>query len=121
MNEHVSVVALYHFVSIEKPYLIKAKLGDWVVDRDLKGTLIIAPEGVNGTLSGHPGSVGRFCHPAVFVSGVDTIATKWSATEHRFGKLKFPLKDEVVTMGLPKPDPLEIVGTYVSQDWNALN
>ena len=121
MNEHVSVVALYHFVSIEKPYLIKAKLGDWVVDRDLKGTLIIAPEGVNGTLSGSSEVLEGFVTRLSSLLGVDTIATKWShATEHP-GKLKFPLKDEVVTMGLPKPDPLEIVGTYVSpQDWNAL-
>ena len=78
MNEHVSVVALYHFVSIEKPYLIKAKLGDWVVDRDLKGTLIIAPEGVNGTLSGSSEVLEGFVTRLSSLLGVDTIATKWS-------------------------------------------
>ncbi|MGB0647935.1 MAG: rhodanese-related sulfurtransferase [Bradymonadia bacterium] len=122
MREHVSVVALYCFVSIEKPYLIKAKLGDWVADKDLKGTLIIAPEGVNGTLSGAREVLEGFVLRLSSLLGLSTIPTKWSsATEHPFGKLKFPLKEEVVTMGAPKPNPLEQVGTYVSpEDWNAL-
>lgn len=116
------VVTLYEFTRIEKPYLIKAKLGDWIGSKDVLGTLIIAPEGVNGTLSGTRDVLeGLVVHLADLL-GVGPLTTKWSSAKtHPFGKLKFPLKDEVVTMGAPKPDPTQQVGTYVEpSEWNQL-
>ena len=118
----LAVVTVYEFVAIEKPYLIKAKLKDWIADENIKGTLIIAPEGINGTLSGPRHTLeGLIGHLALRL-GISSLNTKWSgSTVHPFGKLKFPLKDEIVTMGVPKPDPTRLVGAYVPpEEWNEL-
>ena len=118
----ISVVTLYRFVRIEKPYLVKARLQDLLIGEDIKGTLIIAPEGVNGTLSGGRDVLGKVIAFLETELGTSVENAKWStADEHPFGKLKFPLKPEVVTMGDVKPDPSIHVGTYVQpNDWNAL-
>jgi UPF0176 protein len=118
----LSVVTVYRFTQIEKPYLIKARLGDWIGVQDIKGTLIIAPEGINGTLSGPKGTLEPLIEFLAELLDVSPLETKWSTCSvHPFGKLKFPLKNEIVTMGDPKPDPTQLVGTYVAPDnWNAL-
>ena len=48
----VDVVTFYRFCEIDRHYVLKARLLDWIGARDIRGTLIIAPEGINGTLSG---------------------------------------------------------------------
>lgn len=118
----LSVVTLYEFTRIEKPYLVKAKLGDWIGAQDILGTLIIAPEGINGTLSGPRHVLEALVGRLAELLDVSELSTKWSRCDvHPFGKLKFPLKDEVVTMGGPKPDPTQQVGTYVEpSEWNDL-
>ena len=118
----IDVVTLYTFCAIERHYRIKAKLLDWVGDRDIKGTLIIAPEGVNGTLSGTRDELNALIDTLRGLLNVPPFDLKWStASEHPFGKLKFPLKNEVITMGEVQPDPTKRVGQYVSaSEWNAL-
>lgn len=118
----VAVVTLYVFQRLEKAYLVKAKLSDWCEEKDIRGTLIIAEEGVNGTLSGDRQLLQAFVERLSELLGGTALVTKWSeAPSHPFGKLKLPLKPEIVTMGDPKPDPLARVGTYVAaEDWNAL-
>ena len=118
----IQVVTLYYFQHIDKPYLIKAKLSDWCESQDVKGTLIIAHEGVNGTLSGRRDILEGFICRLQELLGNITLPTKWSTAKvHPFGKLKFPLKPEIVTMGSVKPNPLKRVGTYVRpENWNEL-
>ena len=118
----LAVVTLYQFVSIAKPYVVKARLLDEFAALDVKGTLIIAPEGVNGTLSGQRGILERLLSFLEEEIGHRFQNAKWStASKHPFGKLKFPLKPEIVTMGAAKPDPTQRVGTYVKPaNWNAL-
>ena len=118
----IDVVTLYTFCSIERHYRVKAKLLDWVGERDIKGTLIIAPEGVNGTLSGAREDLDGLIQTLQNILEVPPFDLKWStAPEHPFGKLKFPLKEEVITMGDAQPDPTKQVGQYVSAaEWNEL-
>ena len=118
----LQVVSLYSFVSIPKPYLVKARLGDFSASYDVKGTLIIAPEGVNGTLSGRRSDLEALLFRLGELLGSPIKNAKWSsAPSHPFGKLKFPLKAEVVTMGEVNPSPAHRVGTYVKPEvWNDL-
>lgn len=118
----IFVVTLYEFVRIETPSLMKERLRDWIAEQDIKGTLIIAPEGVNGTLSGQRANLEELLAYLAQLLGAEALSTKWSTSAtHPFRRLKFPLKDEIVTMGKPRPDPTQQVGTYVEPNqWNEL-
>jgi len=92
----------------------------------LRGTLIIAPEGINGTIAGEAASLRGFV--AALQAGIGpgpgfaAMTLKWARTGRMpFGRLKIKVKREIVTLGVAEADPTQRVGHYVAPaDWNAL-
>ncbi len=91
-------------------------------ENNVKGTLLLAAEGINGTIAGPEAGIRAvlsFLHTIKPVSGF--IHKESWASEDPFLRMKVRLKKEIVTMGVEGVDPNKIVGTYVKpSDWNAL-
>ena len=115
------IVALYHFASVNDPPQLRLALHDVATAAALRGTLLIAAEGVNGTLAGTAEGVETLVQRIRSEPGFEGLVCKYAqADEMPFGKLKVRLKREIVTMGQPDLDPTQ-AGTYVAPaDWNAL-
>ncbi len=88
----------------------------------MKGTLLIAREGINGTIAGTDDGIGAVLAGIRALPGCAAIEVKESrAASLPFHRMKVRLKREIVTMGQPDIDPLADVGHYVApEDWNAL-
>jgi UPF0176 protein len=122
----LKVAALYQFVPLPDFRALRDPLRARLSDLGVKGTLLLASEGVNGTLAGTPESIDacidELRHGALFAGRLDNLELKFStAATMPFGRLKIRLKKEIVTLGDPGTDPAARVGTYVdARDWNAL-
>ncbi len=116
------VAALYRFHPLEGHAELRAPLADFCSRRDIKGTLLLAPEGINGTVAGSDEALGELVAHLETVRGLKGLEIKYSrAAEMPFHRMKVRLKKEIVTMGVPGIDPLASVGAYVPPaDWNAL-
>ncbi|GAB5414594.1 MAG: rhodanese-related sulfurtransferase [Congregibacter sp.] len=116
------VAALYKFVHLEDYQALREPLLDACRKHNILGTLLLAEEGINGTISGSR-------------EGIDSVLSwlrrdeRFSDLEHKesvhvtppFLRMKVKLKKEIVTMGVPRVDPKRVVGTYVApEDWDAL-
>ena len=120
--ENIVVSALYKFVTLEQPESLREPLSDFLNQQDIRGTLILANEGINGTVSGSREAIDALYdwfhqHPPL-----DSVSYKESFfNEQPFYRTKVKLKREIVTMGVEGIDPRKAVGTYVKpKDWNAL-
>ena len=91
-------------------------------DHGIRGTLLLAPEGINGTIAGTHAGIATVLDAIRALPDCADIDVKFStASIMPFHRMKVRLKREIVTMGIPAVDPRAIVGTYVEpQDWNAL-
>lgn len=118
----ISVVALYHFAPISDPATVREDLFAFCEERRIKGTLLLAQEGINGTVAGNRDVLEQLVAHIRAWSGFGNIEVKYShAKAMPFGKLKVRLKREIVTMGVEGIDPRSDVGHYVDPaDWNAL-
>jgi UPF0176 protein len=120
------VAAFYQFTALPDFKAIRGPLHDLCAALGLQGSVLLAPEGINGTLAGPPVGIDRlieeFRHGALFDGRLDGLELKYSsASEMPFGRLKVRLKKEIVTLGDPAADPTRQVGIYVDPaDWNAL-
>ena len=117
-----TVAALYKFVRLADLEEKAGSLRALCKDADIRGTLLLAAEGINGTISGDEKSVSRLIHFLESWSEIDELDVKYSSsTQHSFNRLKIKIKNEIVTMGKSGIDPNESAGTYVEpKDWNAL-
>ena len=118
----IVVAALYKFVSLPDYEEIAPRLKAFCDQVDLKGTLLLAEEGINGTVSGTREAIDGLVN---FLSADERFAGlsyKESFYEDQpFYRMKVKLKKEIVTMGVNGIDPQKIVGTYVKpRDWNQL-
>jgi UPF0176 protein len=92
----------------------------------LKGSVLVAEEGINGTLAGEPGAIDELVSElrggGLFGGRLDHLELKFSAASAMpFGRLKVRLKKEIVTLGDAQADPTQRVGIYVDPaDWNDL-
>ncbi|MEB3233883.1 MAG: rhodanese-related sulfurtransferase, partial [Cyanobacteriota bacterium] len=88
----------------------------------VRGTILLAGEGVNGTISGPQAGIQQVLARLRQRPGLEQLEAKLSwAAEQAFARLKVRLKREIVTMGCPTVKPAEQVGTYVPPDqWDAL-
>ncbi|WP_298192347.1 rhodanese-related sulfurtransferase [Novosphingobium sp.] len=127
MAASLTVAALYRFARFEDPAALRAPLLEASTAAGIKGTLLLAREGINGTIAGSAEGIARVLDHIRQLPGCDDLDVKYSSAETMpFGRLKVRLKREIVTMGLgqrgePDIDPLAAVGTYVApHDWNAL-
>ncbi len=121
MNE-VRVAALYQFTRFDDPAAIRGPLLALCVAQGVKGTLLLAREGINGTIAGSNAAIDAVLGHIRALPGCADIDVKFShAAAMPFHRMKVRLKREIVTMGQPDIDPLAGVGHYVApSEWNAL-
>jgi hypothetical protein len=118
----LTVAALYHFTRLADPAALRGPLLDLCVAQAVKGSLLLAGEGINGTIAGtRTGIDAVLAHIRALPGCADLDWKESPAPSMPFGKMKVKLKREIVTMGQPDVDPKARVGHYVNpQDWNAL-
>ncbi|WP_448250524.1 oxygen-dependent tRNA uridine(34) hydroxylase TrhO [Thalassotalea agariperforans] len=116
------VCAMYKFVALEDFEKIRQPLLNIMEENDICGTLLLANEGINGTVAGSRQAIDNLLAWFELDSRLADISHKESFTEEKpFKRCKVKLKKEIVTMGVEGIDPRHVVGTYVKpQDWNAL-
>lgn len=121
-TNHFVVCALYHFVRIEDPASLQQQLLELLTRHDIRGTLLVATEGINGTVAGGRHAIDQLMAFLKADNRFKQLMHKESeATVRPFLRTRVKLKQEIVTMGVPDIDPQEIVGTYVApEDWNTL-
>ncbi len=118
----IAVAALYQFTRFDDPAALRAPLQAVCAAHGVKGTLLIAREGLNGTIAGAAAGLDAVIGHLRALPGCADLDVKFSEAPHMpFGRMKVRVKREIVTMGEPDIDPALRVGTYVApQDWNAL-
>lgn len=120
MSYHVA--ALYKFTSLPDFAALRDPLQKMCELLNISGTILLAQEGINGTVAGTDDSISRllaFLRADPRLSDLDAKFS--SASEQPFLRMKVRLKREIVTMGVEGIDPNETVGTYVDpSEWNAL-
>lgn len=118
----ITVAALYRFARFDDPAALRPPLLALCEAQSVKGTLLLAREGINGTIAGKAAAIDAVLAHIRALPGCADIEVKFShADAMPFHRMKVRLKREIVTMGQPDIDPLGGVGTYVAPaDWNAL-
>ena len=117
-----TVAALYHFARLPDPAAMRGPLVDLCLAQGIRGTLLLAPEGVNGTIAGTDAGIAAVIAHLRAWPGFGALEWKAShADAPPFARMKVRLKREIVTMGRPEVDPTAATGRYVApRDWNAL-
>lgn len=118
----VVISALYHFVILEDYADLRQPLLDLMLKNNIKGTLLLAREGINGTVAGSQESIDTLLSWFKMDSRLIDIRQKSSYDNKMpFYRTRVKLKKEIVTMGVEGIDPNHVVGTYVKpEDWNEL-
>ena len=113
---------MYHFANLDDYKDIQQPLLKKMQDNGVRGSLLLAREGINGTIAGTRADVDEVINFIKSDLRLKDIITKESFTNKiPFGRSKVRLKKEIVTMGVENIDPKQIVGTYIKpQDWNDL-
>ena len=120
------VAAFYQFAALPDFRDLRDPLRTMCADLDLKGSVLLACEGINGTLAGSAEAIDQLtCQlrdAPLFGGRLDNLELKFSAAAAMpFQRLKVRLKKEIVTLGDPQADPTRQVGIYVDPaDWNDL-
>jgi len=118
----IAVSAFYKFVTLTDLGSLRPLLLDAAKVRGIRGTILLAAEGINGTIAGTPAELAAMM---AFIRDLPPFADLESKESHAdvmpFKRIKVRLKKEIVTMGVCDLDPANVVGTYVApEDWNAL-
>jgi UPF0176 protein len=118
----ITICALYKFVRLNNYLEIRDPLLTKMTSVEVKGTLLLAAEGINGTIAGSQKAVEQVLEFLQAQPNLGAIVHKESfSDENPFHRTKVKLKKEIVTMGVEGIDPNQVVGTYVKpKDWNAL-
>ncbi|MCB1438827.1 MAG: rhodanese-related sulfurtransferase [Nitratireductor sp.] len=123
MTEKFLVAALYKFVSLPDFEKLREPLLEFCREREIMGTLLLAKEGINGTIAGPEKGIREvlaWLRSDPRLAGLEHKES-WAEGENPFYRMKVRLKREIVTMGVPEVDPNEVVGTYVEpEQWNEL-
>jgi UPF0176 protein len=116
------VCALYKFVALPNFKLLREPLLSVMNEHQVRGTLLLAHEGINGTVSGSREAIDSLISWLNLQPGLENIDVKESTSKEKpFKRTKVKLKKEIVTMGVEDIDPRKVVGTYVEPaDWNNL-
>ncbi len=118
----IRVAALYRFAAIADPKAVRDRLQAACEAGGVRGTLLVAGEGLNGTIAGPEPAIEAVLAFIRTLPGFGDLDVKYAWTaEMPFLRLKVRVKAEIVTMGQPNLDPAREAGVYVSPaDWNAL-
>lgn len=116
------VSALYKFVSLPDYRQLREPLLAICQKHNVMGSLLLAQEGINGTIAGPPEGIRAVEAFLQKDARFDGLELKHSSAENApFGRMKVKFKTEIVTMGVPSVDPTKHVGIYVDpEDWNQL-
>jgi UPF0176 protein len=116
------IAAFYKFVTLDDYRERRQPLLNLCHHHHIQGTILLAAEGINGTIAGTRSSIDAILANLKADPQFADLAHKESiATKSPFDRLKVRLKQEIVTFGIPTIDPTNLVGIYVKpQDWNAL-
>ena len=116
------VAALYKFATLEDYQDLREPLLDVCQAAGTRGTLLLAEEGINGTIAGTREGIDAVLAFLKSDTRLADLEHKESFDDHNpFYRMKVKLKKEIVTMGVPGIDPNRVVGTYVEpKNWNAL-
>ena len=125
-NQPYKVMAIYKFADLPDAEAIQPLLAKACCASGIKGTLILAPEGINGTVAGTVAAIDALAAElfggAIFGKRLLGAEVKYSTAEVMpFLRMKVRLKPEIVTLRAPEANPAKQVGTYVEpENWNAL-
>jgi UPF0176 protein len=116
------VAAFYRFVGMGDIQGLREVLQQRCEDLGICGTILLAAEGINGTIAGERAGIEGIFEFLRSRPGLEGLGYRESMAQERpFSRLKVKVKREIVTLGQPMADPTQQVGTYVSpQDWNAI-
>jgi UPF0176 protein len=116
-----TIAAFYRFFSLPEPQALREELLAQFRGSDLLGTLLIAPEGINGTMAASPETIERLLDTLVERVSLERADVKFSFSgDAPFKRLKFRIKSEIIAFRKTKVDPAR-PGQYVEpQQWNAL-
>jgi UPF0176 protein len=116
------VCALYRFVHIDEPEVMREPLLESMREHGIKGTLLLATEGINGTVAGDRTAIDTLLAALMDDPRFADLTHKESYTDEMpFLRAKVKLKKEIVTLGVAGIDPEKAAGTYVRpKDWNDL-
>jgi UPF0176 protein len=118
----IVVAALYKFVKLQNYVELRDKIQAQCDVLGITGTLLLAEEGINGTIAGTRSNIGKILEYLRSDARLADLPHKESfANTDPFYRMKVKIKKEIVTMGVPDIDPTELVGQYVKpEDWNKL-
>ena len=118
----IVVCALYKFVYLDNFQSLQQPLLDTMLKNDVRGTLLLALEGINGTIAGSQQGIDEVLDWLKSHERLSQLDYKISYDDHQpFYRTKVKLKKEIVTLGVEGIDPTQVVGTYVKpKDWNQL-
>lgn len=118
----IVIAALYHFAPLADPAARQGPLLDVARESDVRGSLLLAGEGINGTIAGPRAGIDAVLRHIRGISGFEALEHKESyADAQPFNRLKVRLKKEIVTLGVEGVDPTAAVGRYVEpSEWNDL-
>ena len=121
-TNNIVVAALYKFTRFADFAQYREPILNTMLDNDVKGTLLLANEGINGTISGSRQGIDTVLDYLRSIEAIGRFEFKESYTDVQpFYRTKVKLKKEIVTMGVEDIDPLQSVGRYVKpSEWNAL-
>jgi UPF0176 protein len=121
-NPPFRVAALYRFCRLEAFEALRQPLAAFCCARGIKGTLLLAHEGINGTVAGSKAAISALITHLEAIPELSGVDVKYSmASEMPFHRMKVRLKKEIVTMGVEDVDPLHGAGAYVEASaWNDL-
>lgn len=118
----ITICALYKFAKLDDFEVMQQPLKDYMASVDVRGTILLAREGINGTICGSQAAIEGVLNHLGADKRLGVIDHKFSySKEIPFKRLKVKLKKEIVTMGVADIDPTFSVGTYVEpSEWNEL-
>lgn len=118
----LDVVALYRFVPLDRLEALREDLLRLCRANGLRGTILIASEGINGTVAGPSAGTAALLGTLETLCGISRGEVKHSsASAWPFARMKVRIRPEIITMRAPQADPSRLAGTYVAPaDWNAV-
>jgi UPF0176 protein len=118
----ITVAAFYHFAPFDDPDALQGPLLALCKAQGIKGTILLAREGVNGTIAGNADDIAATLDHVRALPGCAMLDVKYShAVDMPFHRTKVRVRKEIVTLGVDGIDPSRNVGRYVqAEEWNAL-
>ena len=119
-EKHYTVAAFYHFTSLNNILSLQTELKKLCQRNEIFGTIVLASEGINGTVAGKQSSINCLFKWLREQPSFNEIQVKYSNSDNQaFNRLKVRIKKEIVTMGKTDINPNNVVGTYIKpENWN---